>query len=147
VSGNSLRLGICAGETSGDILGAAVLRALSERGFNLQVDGIGGEQMMASGLDTLYPSDRLAVMGLIEPLKRLPELLRIRRELVAQQRANNPQCFVGVDSPDFNLGVEQRLRATGIPTAHLVSPSVWAWRKGRIRRIQQAVDKMLCLLP
>jgi lipid-A-disaccharide synthase len=147
VAGKSLRLGICAGETSGDILGAAVLRALSAHGYDLQIDGIGGEQMLAAGLDTLHPIDRLAVMGLIEPLKRLPELLRIRRELVAQQRANDPHCFVGVDSPDFNLGVEQRLRAAGIPTAHLVSPSVWAWRKGRIRRIQRAVDKMLCLLP
>lgn len=147
MAGKSLRLGICAGETSGDILGAAVLRALSGHGYDLQVDGIGGEQMMAAGLHTLYPIDRLAVMGLIEPLKRLPELLRIRRELVAQQRANAPQCFVGVDSPDFNLGVEQRLRGVGIPTAHLVSPSVWAWRQGRIRRIQQSVDKMLCLLP
>jgi len=147
VSDKTLRLGICAGETSGDILGAAVLRALPQHGFDFQVDGIGGEQMIAAGLDTLYPIDRLAVMGLIEPLKRLPELLRIRRELVAQQRVAKPQCFVGVDSPDFNLGVEQRLRAAGIPTAHLVSPSVWAWRKGRIRRIQQAVDKMLCLLP
>ena len=143
----SLRLGICAGETSGDILGAAVLTALSGHGYDLQVDGIGGEQMMTAGLNTLYPMDRLAVMGLIEPLKRLPELLRIRHELVAQQRANTPHCFVGVDSPDFNLGVEQRLRAVGIPTAHLVSPSVWAWRQGRIRRIQRAVDKMLCLLP
>ena len=143
----SLRLGICAGEMSGDILGAAVLRALSAQGCDLQVDGIGGEQMMAAGLNTLHPIDRLAVMGLIEPLKRLPELLRIRRELVAQQQAKAPHCFVGVDSPDFNLGVEQRLRAMGIPTAHLVSPSVWAWRKGRIRRIQQSVDKMLCLLP
>jgi lipid-A-disaccharide synthase len=147
VAGKSLRLGICAGETSGDILGAAVLRALSAHGYDLQIDGIGGEQMLAAGLDTLHPIDRLAVMGLIEPLKRLPELLRIRRELVAQQRANDPHCFVGVDSPDFNLGVEQCLRAAGIPTAHLVSPSVWAWRKGRIRRIQRAVDKMLCLLP
>ena len=143
----SLRLGICAGETSGDILGAAVLRALSAHGYDLHVDGIGGERMMAAGLNTLYPIDRLAVMGLIEPLKRLPELLRIRHELVAQQQAQDPHCFVGVDSPDFNLGVEQRLRAAGIPTAHLVSPSVWAWRKGRIRRIQRAVDKMLCLLP
>jgi lipid-A-disaccharide synthase len=147
VAGKSLRLGICAGETSGDILGAAVLRALSGQGYDLQIDGIGGERMLAAGLDTLRPIDRLAVMGLIEPLKRLPELLRIRRELVAQQRAKDPHCFVGVDSPDFNLGVEERLRAAGIPTAHLVSPSVWAWRKGRIRRIQRAVDKMLCLLP
>ena len=147
MASKSLRLGICAGETSGDILGAAVLTALSGHGYDLQVDGIGGEQMMTAGLNTLYPMDRLAVMGLIEPLKRLPELLRIRHELVAQQRANTPHCFVGVDSPDFNLGVEQRLRAVGIPTAHLVSPSVWAWRQGRIRRIQRAVDKMLCLLP
>jgi lipid-A-disaccharide synthase len=91
--------------------------------------------------------DRLAVFGLVEPLKRLPELLRIRREVIEQQLASRPSVFVGVDAPDFNLGVETRLRAAGIPTAHIVSPSVWAWRAGRIKTIARAVDLMLCLLP
>jgi len=91
--------------------------------------------------------ERLSVMGLVEPLKRLPELLSIRRELIAQQIALRPNLFIGVDSPDFNLPVERRLKASGIPTAHLVSPSIWAWRQGRIRGIRKAVDKMLCLFP
>jgi lipid-A-disaccharide synthase len=86
-------------------------------------------------------------MGLVEPLKRLPELLGIRRRLIAQQQRVAPDLFVGVDSPDFNLPVERRLRASGIPTAHLVSPSVWAWRRGRLRGIRESVDRMLCLLP
>jgi len=91
--------------------------------------------------------DRLSVMGLVEPIKRLPELLRIRRGLIDQQLAWEPSLFLGIDSPDFNLGVERRLRTAGIRTAHLVSPSVWAWRKGRIRGIRESVDRMLCLLP
>ena len=103
--------------------------------------------MQAAGLESLCAIDRLAVMGLIEPLKRLPELLRIRRRLISQQQQVAPDLFVGVDSPDFNLPVERCLRAAGIPTAHLVSPSVWAWRRGRLRGIRESVDRMLCLLP
>ena len=103
--------------------------------------------MQAAGLESLCAIDRLAVMGLIEPLKRLPELLRIRRQLISQQQQVAPDLFVGVDSPDFNLPVERRLRAAGIPTTHLVSPSVWAWRRGRLRGIRESVDRMLCLLP
>ncbi len=103
--------------------------------------------MQAAGLESLCAIDRLAVMGLVEPLKRLPELLRIRRQLISQQEQVAPDLFVGVDSPDFNLPVERRLRAAGIPTAHLVSPSVWAWRRGRLRGIRESVDRMLCLLP
>jgi lipid-A-disaccharide synthase len=147
VSQESLRLGLCAGEASGDLLAGSILRAWQQRGTSLDITGIGGDQMQAQGLDSLCAIDRLAVMGLVEPLKRLPELLGIRRRLIAQQQRVAPDLFVGVDSPDFNLPIERRLRVTGIPTAHLVSPSVWAWRRGRIRGIRESVDRMLCLLP
>jgi len=147
VSQGSLRLGLCAGEASGDLLAGAILRAWQQRGTSLDITGIGGDQMQAAGLESLCAIDRLAVMGLVEPLKRLPELLGIRRRLIAQQQQKAPDLFVGVDSPDFNLPVERRLRAAGIPTAHLVSPSVWAWRRGRLRSIRESVDRMLCLLP
>ena len=147
MSQESLRLGLCAGEASGDLLAGSILRAWQQRGTSLDITGIGGDQMQSQGLESLCAIDRLAVMGLVEPLKRLPELLRIRRRLIAQQQRVTPDLFVGVDSPDFNLPIERRLRATGIPTAHLVSPSVWAWRRGRLRGIRESVDRMLCLLP
>ena len=147
MSQESLRLGLCAGEASGDLLAGAMLRAWQQRGTLLDITGIGGDQMQAAGLKSLCAVDRLAVMGLVEPLKRLPELLGIRRRLIGQQQKVAPDLFVGVDSPDFNLPVERRLRAAGIPTAHLVSPSVWAWRRGRLRGIRESVDRMLCLLP
>ena len=147
MSQESLRLGLCAGEASGDLLVGSILRAWQQRGTTLDITGIGGDQMQAAGLESLCAIDRLAVMGLVEPLKRLPELLGIRRRLIAQQQRVAPDLFVGVDSPDFNLLVERRLRASGIPTAHLVSPSVWAWRRGRLRGIRESVDRMLCLLP
>jgi lipid-A-disaccharide synthase len=147
VSQESLRLGLCAGEASGDLLAGSILRAWQQRGTTLDITGIGGDQMHAAGLESLCAIDRLAVMGLVEPLKRLPELLGIRGRLIAQQQRVAPDLFVGVDSPDFNLLVERRLRASGIPTAHLVSPSVWAWRRGRLRGIRESVDRMLCLLP
>ena len=147
MSQESLRLGLCAGEASGDLLAGSILRAWQQRGTSLDITGIGGDQMQSQGLESLCAIDRLAVMGLVEPLKRLPELLGIRRRLIAQQQRVTPDLFVGVDSPDFNLPIERRLRATGIPTAHLVSPSVWAWRRGRLRSIRKSVDRMLCLLP
>ena len=143
----SLRLGICAGETSGDILAGSVLKAWRHAGTTIELSGIGGPETTALGLRSLAPMERLAVMGLVEPLKRLPQLLKIRRQLIAQQLDLRPQLFLGVDSPDFNLPIERRLKASGVPTAHLVSPSVWAWRRGRIRSIRASVDKMLCLLP
>ena len=147
MSQESLRLGLCAGEASGDLLAGSILRAWQQRGTSLDITGIGGNQMQAQGLESLCAIDRLAVMGLVEPLKRLPELLGIRRRLIAQQQRVAPDLFVGVDSPDFNLPIERRLCASGIPTAHLVSPSVWAWRRGRLRSIRKSVDRMLCLLP
>ena len=136
-----------AGEASGDMLGARVLAALRQRFPELLVEGIGGPLMEAQGLRSMAPMERLSVMGLVEPLLRLPELLRIRREVLAHFTANPPDLFLGIDSPDFNLRLEQQLRARGVTTAHLVSPSVWAWRAGRVRRIKRAVDLMLCLFP
>ncbi len=142
-----MRIGVLAGEASGDILGARVLAALRQRFPDLCVEGIGGPLMEAQGLRSMAPMERLAVMGFVEPLSRLPELLRIRRELLAHFSANPPDIFLGIDSPDFNLHLEQQLRARGVATAHLVSPSVWAWRAGRIGKIKRAVDLMLCLFP
>jgi len=141
------RIGICAGEMSGDLLAGAVMEAWANRGSHLKLTGIGGNRLQAAGLQSLCPMDRLSVMGLVEPLKRLPELLSIRRQLIVQQLGEGPDLFLGVDSPDFNLPVERRLRRAGITTAHLVSPSVWAWRKGRIEVIRKATRRMLCLLP
>lgn len=141
------KLGVVAGEASGDILGAAVLAEMNMRHPELASFGIGGERMLAQGVESLYPMDRLSVFGLVEPMKRLPELLRIRRDVLRQQQALRPDVFLGIDAPDFNLNLERRLRREGIPTAHLVSPSVWAWRAGRINKIRDAVDLMLCLLP
>jgi lipid-A-disaccharide synthase len=147
MASGSLRIGILAGEISGDILGSHLLAALRSRFDHVTVEGIGGPLMAAQGLDSLYPMDRLSVIGFIEPLKRLPELLRIRRGVYRHFLANPPDLFLGVDAPDFNLHLEYKLRLAGIPTAHLVSPSVWAWRSGRIHKIKRAVDLMLTLFP
>lgn len=143
----TLRIGVLAGEASGDILGSRVLAALRERCDELVVEGIGGPLMEAQGLSSMFPMERLSVMGFVEPLKRLPELLRIRGAVYRHFRDNPPDLFLGIDSPDFNLRLERKLRARGIRTAHLVSPSVWAWRQGRIHKIKRAVDLMLCLFP
>ena len=140
-------LGVLAGEKSGDILAGSVLRELKRRDESLRITGIGGEASALHGLDSLFEMDRLAVFGFVEPLRRLPELLSIRGAVRHHMLTERPEVFLGVDSPDFNLTLEQQLRAKGIKTAHLVSPSVWAWRPGRIRKIKKAVDLMLCLLP
>jgi lipid-A-disaccharide synthase len=142
-----LRIGIVAGEPSGDILGARLMRALRERFPGARFEGIGGSQMKAAGVSSLYPMERLSVMGITEILGRYVELARMRRQLVRHFLANPPDLFIGVDSPGFNLGLEERLRAAGIKTAHYVSPQVWAWRTWRIKKIQRAVDRMLVLLP
>ena len=147
MSKKTFRVGIVAGEASGDILGAGLIRALREHYPNLHVEGIGGSLMEAEGCHSFFPQDRLAVMGLIEPLKRLPELLRIRRFLREHFLANPPDVFVGIDSPDFNLSLEEALRSAGVKTVHYVSPSVWAWRQGRIKKIAHAADVVLTLFP
>lgn len=143
----SLRIGILAGELSGDMLGAGLMAALHEQRDGIRFEGIGGELMAAQGLESRVSMDRLSVMGLVEPLMRLPELLKIRADLLQHFLADPPDVFIGIDSPDFCLSLEEKLRRAGITTVHYVSPSVWAWRQRRIRRIARAVDLMLTLLP
>lgn len=144
---SKLHVALLAGEASGDILGAGLMRALLDIHPDITFSGIGGSQMQACGLKTMVPMERLSVMGLVEPLKRLPELLRIRKQVYQTLTINPPDVFVGIDSPDFNLGLEKKLKAAGIPTVHYVSPSVWAWRQGRLKTIKQAVNRMLTLFP
>ncbi|MEH6912148.1 MAG: lipid-A-disaccharide synthase [Oceanicoccus sp.] len=143
----TLRIGIVAGEASGDILGAGLIRAIKKRHNDVSFEGVGGPLMIAQGFNSHWPMERLSVMGFVEPLKRLPELLRMRASLKNYFSDNPPDLFLGIDSPDFTLNIELTLRKAGILTAHYVSPSVWAWRQGRVKKIAKAVDRMLTLLP
>ena len=142
-----MRIGIVVGEASGDILGSGLMVALKLKYPDATFEGIGGERMIAHGFNSFFAQERLAVMGIIEPLKRLFELLSIRRNLIRHFKDNPPDVFIGIDSPDFNLNIEFHLRQAGIPVVHYVSPSVWAWRQKRIFKIAQSVDLMLTLLP
>lgn len=143
----TFKIGIVVGEISGDNLAVSLIRSLKHYYPNLIFEGILGPELVKEGGQLLYPMERLAVMGLIEPLGRLPELLRIRRKLTKHFIKNPPDLFIGVDAPDFNLSLEKKLKSQGILTVHYVSPSVWAWRQGRIKLIKKAVDLMLTLFP
>ncbi len=143
----ALSVGLVAGEASGDLLGAGLIRAIRERYPDARFQGVAGPAMVEAGCRAWFPSERLAVMGLVEVLGHLRDLLALRRDLVARFAADPPDVVVGIDSPDFNLPLEGRLKALGIRTVHYVSPSVWAWRPGRARRMRQTTDLVLCLLP
>jgi lipid-A-disaccharide synthase len=136
-----------AGEASGDQLGAELISALRQQFPGAQFMGVGGERMSAAGMQCWKSSNELAVMGLFEVLAHLPRLLRLRRWLLERLTAERPDLLVGIDSPDFNLGLERRVRAAGIPAVHYVSPTVWAWRQGRVRKIARSTDMVLCLFP
>ncbi len=142
-----MRIGLVAGEPSGDYLGGGLVRALAARYPQARFEGIGGPHMEAAGLVSRHPMAALSVMGLVEVLRHLPRLLRIRAELRRYWLANPPDVFIGVDAPDFNLGLARRLRAGGVPTVQYVSPTVWAWREGRLRGIRNAIDRVLCIYP
>ena len=141
------QLGIIAGEASGDLLGAHMMRALHAQHPELTACGIAGPRMVEAGVQALYPSDKLAVNGYGDVLRRLPELLWIRSRTTRHFLKHRPRVFVGIDAPDFNFTLEEKLKRTGIPTVHFVSPSLWAWRGERIHRIKRAVSKMLVVFP
>lgn len=146
-SDSSLKLGMVAGEVSGDLLGAGFLAEISSRQQILDARGVGGPNMLAQGFSSQFSMEKLSVMGLVEVLKNLRELMGIRSDLLSSMRAFEPDIFIGIDSPDFNLTLEAKLRAQGMKTVHYVSPSVWAWRKNRVKKIAKAVDLVLTLFP
>ncbi|MDJ0917895.1 MAG: lipid-A-disaccharide synthase [Woeseiaceae bacterium] len=143
----SLRVGVVAGEASGDLLGAGLIRAVKQLAPDAVFEGVAGPEMIAAGCEAWANAEELAVMGLIEPLRHVPRLLRLRRSLRERWQANPPDVFIGIDAPDFNLALERRLRESGIATMHYVSPTIWAWRPGRVRTVARAVDCVLCILP
>ncbi len=146
-SAKPLRIGIVVGEVSGDTLGVELIRSFKAKGIHAEFEGIGGAQMIAEGFNSLYPMERLSVMGLVEVMGRIKELFSIRDGLVSRWQENPVDIFIGIDAPDFNLRLSSQLKPLGMKTVQYVSPSVWAWRQSRVHGIRAAVDLVLCLFP
>jgi lipid-A-disaccharide synthase len=142
-----IRIGLVAGEASGDLLGAGLIDELAKKSESISIEGIGGEKLINAGMDVMFPMERLSVMGFTEVLGRYLELKAIRNKLIEHFINHPPDIFIGIDAPDFNLGLEKELRKAGIKTVHYVSPSIYAWREYRVKKIQQAVDLILNLFP
>lgn len=142
-----MKIYLVAGEVSGDLLGAGLINELKQLFPQAEFRGLGGEQMQQAGLTSLYPLEVLSVMGVFEVLKHLPKILKVRKHLYQDALAWGADLMVGIDAPDFNLSLEKKLRKQGVKTVHYVSPSVWAWRQGRIKGIKKSVDLMLSILP
>ncbi len=142
-----MRIAIIAGEVSGDILGSRLITSLKKHYPNATFEGIAGPEMQAVGCESLFPMERLSVMGFSEVLSRLRELIKIRKSLIQRWKKTPPHLFIGIDAPDFNLKVEKVLYQAGIPSVHYVSPSVWAWRESRVKKMKGSMDLMLTLFP
>jgi lipid-A-disaccharide synthase len=145
--GATVRIAMVAGEASGDLLGSRLMASLGRRFPGAAFFGVGGPKMVAAGFESWYPQEKLAVRGFVEVLRHLREVLALRTELLGRLRAARPDLFVGIDSPEFNLGVERRLKRAGLRTVHVVSPQVWAWRRGRIHTMKRSVSHLLVLFP
>lgn len=146
-SGESPIFMLVAGELSGDLLGGGLIRALKEQYPSASFFGIGGPEMMAAGLESIEPIETLSIMGLVEILKDLPRLFKVKRALVDAAKDRRPVCFIGIDAPDFNLRLAKDLKKLHITTYQYVSPSVWVWREGRVKTIRKNIDRVLCLFP
>lgn len=142
-----IRIAMVAGEASGDLLGARLIEVLLKRFPDAEFFGIAGPLMERAGCEAWYPAERLAVNGITDALSRVPDLLGVRSDVMRRILARQPDLFIGVDAPDFNLGLERKLKRRGVRTVHYVSPSIWAWRGGRARKIRRSADHVLCLFP
>ncbi|MDY0747107.1 lipid-A-disaccharide synthase [Paucibacter sp. R3-3] len=142
-----MKLGLVAGEASGDLLGGLLLAGLRERWPALRSEGIGGPKMIAQGFETWWPHSKLSIFGYVDALLNIRELLAIRKQLGDRLLADKPAAFIGIDAPDFNFGLEERLKQQGIKTIHFVCPSIWAWRAERVEKIKRSADHVLCLFP
>lgn len=142
-----MRIAIIAAEASGDLLGAGLMRSLKQQLPSVEFEGIGGPRMQTVGMNVLEPMESLSIMGIVEVLRHLPRLLKLRASLYKRWSSSPPDLFIGIDAPDFNLALERKLRKKGVPVVHYVSPTVWAWREGRVKQLRESVDLLLSIFP
>ncbi|MDP6164287.1 MAG: lipid-A-disaccharide synthase, partial [Candidatus Thioglobus sp.] len=142
-----MKIALSAAETSGDLIASSLVAALKQNHPHCEIDGLAGDKMIEAGCKSLWHTDEVNVMGLSEVLKKLPSVLKLRSKITEHYISNKPDVFVGVDSPDFNFRIEHSLKKEGVKTIHLISPSVWAWRSKRIKKIKASADLILCLFP